>query len=118
MTNDSKVFGYSIVATGVILALLSAIVPFYDAAYRLYFGVFFAGISPYLLFAVLVTNDNSRLTDAVGVVLVTAHFGLVINQRYVDGADYSDGAIYYLPLGFAALLIPLVINASRYPWHE
>jgi hypothetical protein len=111
-------FGYSVVAAGTVLSIVSAIVPFYTAGYQLQFAVLMAGITPYLVYGLVVYWLRRPLTSVAGALLLAAHLWLVIHERFIGGADYSDHAIYVVPLLFAALLVPLLVMAMRQPWRE
>ncbi len=77
-----------------------------------------AGLLPYLTFGIAVVLLRRTVTTVVGVILLAAHAWLVIRERFIDSADYSDGMIYYVPIVLTLLLIPLVVMALRQPWHE
>ena len=109
--------GYGILTTGVILAFVSAVVPFYGAGHQLLFGVFVAGITPYLAYALAVVLLRRPVTNVAGGLLLAGHVVLVAAERFIDGADYSDGSIVLVPLVFTLLLVPLVVQALRAPWH-
>ena len=110
-------FGYGVIVVGIMLAAVSAIVPFYTSGYRLWFGVFMAGIMPYLAYGLVVALFRHSLTNLAGAILLALHGWLVISERFSGHVDYSDGVIYFAPLVFTALLTPLVVRALREPWH-
>jgi hypothetical protein len=114
----SNQFGYGVIALGVVLSFLSAVVPFFTAGHQLLFGVFLAGVTPYLAYVLVVALLRRPVTNVAGAILVLFHGWLVISERYVGGADFSDRSIYYVPLIFTVLLIPLVVRALREPWHD
>jgi len=111
-------FGYSVIAAGTVLSIISAVVPFYTAGYQLLFAVFMAGITPYLVYGLVVYWLRRPITSVAGTLLLAAHLGLVVHERFIKGADYSDPAIYVVPLVFAVLLLPLLVVAMRQPWRE
>ena len=111
-------FGYSVIAAGTVLSIISAIVPFYTAGYQLQFAVLMAGITPYLVYGLIVYWLRRPITSVAGALLLSAHLGLVVHERFIDGADHSDPAIYVVPLVFTALLVPLLVVAMRQPWRE
>lgn len=109
---------YGVILAGTVISFVSAVVPHYTAGYQLLLGVLVAGIIPYLIYAMIAVLFERGLTDVVGVVLLTLHLGLVINERFVAARDYTDSTIYVAPLVFAVLLIPLLIRALREPWRQ
>ena len=111
-------FGYSVIAAGTVLSIISAIVPFYTAGYQLQFAVLVAGITPSLVYGLVVYWLRRPITIVAGAVLLAAHLWLVVNERFVRDADYSGHTIYIAPLVFTALLVPLLVVAMRQPWRE
>jgi hypothetical protein len=111
-------FGYSVIAAGTVLSIVSAIIPFYTAGYQLQFAVLMAGITPYLVYGLVVYWLRRPITIVAGALLLAAHLGLVVHERFIKGADYSDPAIYVVPLVFTVLLVPLLVMAMRQPWRE
>ena len=103
--------GWGIVLYGLGLACLAAMTPFFHAGYYLHTGVFIAGISPYLVYAIAVPLLPGAITTSAGLILISAHTGLVAAERFIDKADYSDGMIYAMPLLLAVLMVPLAIYA-------
>lgn len=114
----SRILGYGFIAAGLVLAFVSAIVPFYTSGHRLLFTVFLVGIMPYLAYGLVVALYQSALTTLTGVVLLALHGWFVINERFIGCADYSGGMIYIGPLLLTALLFPLLIRALLEPWHK
>lgn len=109
----SSQLGYGILVAGVILAGLSAVVPYYSVGHRLLVGVLAAGLTPYLMYGVAVALLRRPLTVVVGLILLATHAWLVITERFIDDADYSDGMIYYVPLALALVLLPVAVKALR-----
>ena len=101
--------GYSLICIGLLLSFISSLVPHFEAGYRLTLSVFVAGMLPYLIYGIAVPLLRGPLTTIVGLVIVVAHAWLVINERFIAGADYSSGLIYFGPMLLAVLAIPLVV---------
>ena len=105
--------GYLIIAIGLGLSVVSALVPHFEAGYRLMLSVFAAGILPYLVYGIAVPLLRHYLTTLIGLVIVVVHAWLVFNERIIGRADYSDGMIFYVPLIMAAAALPLALAAIR-----
>ena len=103
--------GWIIVLYGLCLSFIAAFTPFFEAGYLLKVGVLLAGLSPYLMYAIAVPLLPGATTNTVGIILVVAHTWLVVAERFLDAADYSDGLIYTMPIIMAILVTPLVIVA-------
>jgi hypothetical protein len=106
----------AVVAAGLVLALLSALVPFFDAGYVLQYRVLLIGMLPYLVYGVAAPLLPRGLAMLSGVLLLAAHAWLVVGERFIDGADYSDGLILYVPLLLTLVLSPLLLLALRRPY--
>lgn len=107
---------YAVIVVGLCLAFLAAVVPHFTAGYRVLGGVLLAGLLPYLAYGLVVPLLRTPLTTVAGIVVVGLHAALVVAERFVDGADYSDGSIYYGPLVLALALLPLLVLGLRQPW--
>jgi hypothetical protein len=101
--------GYLFIIIGLTLSLISALVPHFEAGYRLASSVFVAGMLPYLIYAISVPLLRGTLTTGIGLVIVITHAWLVFNERIIGNADYSNGMIYYGPLLITALAVPLLV---------
>lgn len=108
-------FGYWVIVVGLIMAFATAVVPFYNTSYQLLAGVLAAGVLPYLIYAIAVVLLQRTITLAAGVILFATHFGLMMQERVINNADYSNGMIYYVPIAVSLLLIPLAVAALRKP---
>ena len=109
--------GYAIIIAGIVLAFVSAIVPFYNAD-MLQVEVLTAGLLPYMIYGIAVVLLRHTFTTITGVVLLFLHAWLVVRERFELGAVYNDVMIYIVPIAFALLLIPLAVVALRQPWHQ
>lgn len=105
--------GYLLIIIGLTLSLISALVPHFDAGYKLMLSVFIAGILPYMVYAIAVPLLRGTLTAIAGLAIVIAHTWLVYDQRILGDADYSDGMIYYIPLLLSLLALPLAVMAFK-----
>lgn len=101
--------GYLFIMIGLLLSLIAALVPHFEAGYRLVTSVFIAGMLPYIVYGITVPLLHSALTTIVGLVIVVAHTWLVFNERILGNADYSDGMVYYFPMVIALAVLPLVV---------
>ncbi|MGD2053102.1 MAG: hypothetical protein PVG45_03260 [Gammaproteobacteria bacterium] len=113
MLTSSNTPGYLFLLCGLLLSLISALVPHFEAGYKLMLSVFAAGILPYLVYGIAVPLWRNPVTTVTGLLLVVAHTWLVINQRFVAIVDYSDGMIYYIPAIISVALLPLALTAIK-----
>jgi hypothetical protein len=105
--------GYLVLTIGLLLSLTSALVPHFDIGYRLMLSVFVAGMLPYLAYGIVVPLMRGPVITMAGLVIVVVHAWLVIQQRFIANADYSDGMIYYVPVMIAVAVTPFVIAAVK-----
>lgn len=101
--------GYAFIFIGLTLSLISALVPHFEAGYRLTLNVFVAGMLPYMIYGIAVPLLRSPLITVAGLLIVAVHSWLVLNERFLDHADYSNGLIYYGPMLMAVLALPLPV---------
>ena len=104
---------YFYILIGIALAFISALVPHYSAGYFLMISVLVAGLLPYMVYGIAVPLLHNGLTNAAGFILVFAHLWLVITERFINDADYSNYRIYFVPVIFSVILLPLAIKAVR-----
>ena len=107
----TNTFGYLVILTGLTLSLVSALVPHFEAGYRLAFRVFATGLSPYLVYGIAVPLYRGAWITIAGLLIVLIHAWLVYNERFIGAANYSDATIYYVPLIMAIAALPLVFIA-------
>lgn len=107
---------YAVIAIGASLAFVSSVVPHFTAGYTLMGSVLLAGLLPYFVYGLVVPLLRTALTAVAGIALVLVHAALVVAERFNDGADYSDGSIYYGPLALALAILPLLVLGLRQPW--
>ena len=101
--------GYLFIMAGLILSLISALVPHFEAGYRLTLSVFVAGMFPYMIYGISVPMLRGTLTTIVGLVIVSTHAWLVFNERIIGNADYSSGMIYFGPMLLSLAALPLLV---------
>jgi hypothetical protein len=112
----SRTLAYACIAAGIMLAFISAVVPHYTAGYRLDTAVLVAGLVPWFVYALALPLLRGALSTGAGLLLVAVHAGLVLRERFAQGADYADGMIYGAPVVLAVLLLGLLWRALREPW--
>jgi hypothetical protein len=105
-----------VIAAGVVLSFLSALVPFFAASYRLDYVVMFAGLLPYLVYGCAAPVLARGIAVASGLLLLLAHGALLIGARLGDAGDYSSGMLHYGPIVLAVLMLPLLVLALRQPY--
>jgi hypothetical protein len=103
--------GYLFLIAGLILSVISALVPHFEAGYRLMASVLVTGLLPYLVYGLVVPLLRSPVTTITGLIIVMVHAWLVIDERIVADVDYSDGKIYYIPIIISIAVLPLVVLA-------
>ena len=111
---NSKLPGYLIILFGLLLSVVSALVPHFQAGYHLMFSVLVAGMLPYIVYGIIVPQSRGALTTMTGLVIVTVHLWLVITQRIIGGAEYSNGLIYIVPIILTVAILPLVLVVAKH----
>mgnify|MGYP001811981326 CR=1 FL=1 len=109
--------GYTILLIGVALAFYSALVPHFEAGYRLDILVFLTGMLPYMVYGIAVPLMRSAKVTLTGVAIIVVHAWLIFEHRITGGGDYSDGVIYFVPMALTVLAVPVAILALRHSRH-
>jgi hypothetical protein len=112
-TDRSRRLTALLVAAGIAIAMVGAVEPHYDSAYRLVGGLLFAGLVPYVILGGLAVYLRDRLLAGVAALVVLIHLIAVL-----FGGD--ERLLYWLPpvLGAALLvLVPRAMRAARFPRH-
>lgn len=100
---DFRPAAYALIALGASLAFVAAVVPHYDAGYRLDLPLLLAGLAPYLVYGVLTEFWRNRWLLVAGVVLLALELLLRIPLRLLrDG--YPDTTAHAVPLIAAGAL--------------
>ena len=110
---DLRPVAYLFIVVGVAIAGLSAVVPHFNAGYHLAFGVFLAGILPYVVYGALTELLRGWSLVLPGAVIVAAHIWLTVRERYLAYDGYQSAAIYVVPIILAVVVLPLGIVAGR-----
>ena len=102
-----------LLAAGCLLAFLSALVPHFDAGHRLMVSVLLTGLLPYLVFGLALPYLRGWALALPALLIVAVHAWVVLWQRLVAYQEYSDGMIYYVPLGLALAATGVLTWALR-----
>lgn len=114
--SNQRMFAFTLIAIGVTVSIVAAVVPHYTTGYRLMFSVLLIGLLPYLAYGLAVPFLRGWLLALPGVILVVLHTAVVVRERFLDNADYSGGMIYFIPLALTLGMLPLIFLALKTPW--
>jgi len=109
---DFQPAAYALIAIGCVLAATGAVVPNYDAGYKLMFSLFLAGIVPYYVYGCLSGLLRGWALLLPGLVVVAGHLWLTVTQRFLEYDGYADDTMYYGPVLLAFLVLPAAIAAG------
>ncbi|HEX9627971.1 MAG TPA: hypothetical protein VGA00_13615 [Acidiferrobacterales bacterium] len=107
---DFRALAYLFVTAGCVLTAASAVVPFYDAGYRLAFGVLLVGLIPYLAYAALSDIVRGWPLLIAGALVLGIDLGVRIPERFIHYDGYASGAVYYAPLFSTLVVIPVILG--------
>ncbi len=111
---DFRPAAYVIVALGVALAFVAAVVPHYDAGYRLDLVVLLVGLTPYVVYGILTEFVRDRWLLAIGLLLFAFDLASKIPLRFLRYDGYTDSLVYIAPLiatGVLALVLGMAARA-------
>jgi hypothetical protein len=109
---DLRPLAYVLIVTGCVLAAITAVVPNYDAGYKLMFSVFMAGIVPYYVYGCLTEQLRGWALLIPGLLVVAVHAWLTASQRFLEYDGYANSMIYYIPVLLALAGLPVGIVAG------
>ncbi|TAM44578.1 MAG: hypothetical protein EPN55_10635 [Gammaproteobacteria bacterium] len=110
---DLRPTAYVVVALGVALAFVAAVVPHYDAGYRLDLPVLLAGLTPYLVYSLFTGFVRDRWLYAGGALLLVFDLAFKVRERFLQYDGYADGLVYLAPLAAAAVLALMLGLGAR-----
>jgi hypothetical protein len=111
---DVRPFAYLLIVAGCVLAFISAVVPHYNAGYRLMVGVLAAGLLPWLVYGFLTEILRGWALALPGVLLLGVHLWLTVEKRILDYDAYADHLIYAVPVLLAILGLPVGVLLGRW----
>ncbi|MEW6332315.1 MAG: hypothetical protein AB1560_12730 [Pseudomonadota bacterium] len=110
---DFRWFAWFIIASGAMLGFAAAAVPHFDTGYRLDLGVLFAGLLPYVVYAVFSDVVRGWALLATGALLLGIDLGVKIPERFLHYDGYAGGRIYLASLVMTLLAIVVLGIAAR-----
>ena len=111
---DLRPLAYLLIAVGIVMAGLSAVVPHFGAGHRLAIGVLVAGILPYLVYGSLTEVLRGWSLLLPGIVIVPIHGWVAVSERFLAFDGFDSGAIYVVPIVLTVIVLPFAILAGRY----
>jgi hypothetical protein len=110
---DFRPLAYVLIAVGCVLAAITAVVPNYDAGYKLMFSIFMVGVLPYYVYGCLSGLLRGWALLIPGLVVLVIHAWLTVTQRFLGYDGYADDVIYYGPVLLTLVALPAGIAAGR-----
>ena len=110
---DLRPLAYVLIVIGCLLAAITAVVPNYNAGYKLMFSVFMAGIVPYYVYGCLTGLLRGWALLIPGAVVVVVHVWLTVSLRFLGFDGYTNGMIYYGPALLTLVILPSGIAAGH-----
>ena len=107
--HDFRPFAYFIVALGCIVSFAAAVVPFYDAGYKLLVRVLLIGLLPYVVYGLFTDVVHGWPLVVAGALIFGIDVGVKIPERFLCYDGYADGAVYYAPL-LASVLAAVILG--------
>ncbi len=104
---DFRLFAYLVIALGVMLSFVTAVVPHYTAGHTLLLGVAFAGLLPYVVYGLFSDLVRGWWLLITGVLIFGVDLGVKIPERFLHYDGYASGVIYYAP--FISTLAAIVL---------
>lgn len=103
----------AIVLGGVALSFAAAVLPHFDAAFRLDPLMLAAGLLPYAIYGVLAYFLRGRARVASGAAVLGLHLIAVAQQRWLTDSYAEGSLLYWVPIVLAAALLALIPRARE-----
>lgn len=110
---DFRWFAYGVIALGALSSFAAALVPHYATGYRLHLGVLFAGLLPWIVYAVFSDVVRGWGLLATGALLLGVQLGVVVPQRFLHYDGYAGGRIYYTAIIMTLVIVIVLGLAAR-----
>lgn len=114
-TRDARPKAYLIILLGSLAASAAALVPFYHVGYVVDALAFAAVFTPFVLYGMFSTSLRDPWLVASGLALLGVTLAVVIDARFLGYDGYRDGAVYWVPLAAAAIVLSVAWMFGRRP---
>lgn len=110
---DFRPLAYALIASGSVLAFVTAVVPHYTAGHRLLLDVLLIGLLPYVVYAFFTERVRGWPLGAVGVLTLIVDLVVKIPERFLDYDGFQSGLVYGWPLA-ACLVLPVLLGTAAW----
>lgn len=104
---------YLIVALGLGLALVTAVVPHPPVGHKLVVGAALVGMMPYVAYGIAVAAMRHWAMLAPGAVILALDLVFKVPERFVHYAGELGAIVFYLPLVATFVVLPIGLVAAR-----
>ena len=110
---DFRLFAYLVIALGVMLSFVTAVVPHYATGHTLLLGVALAGLLPYVVYGLFCDLVRGWWLLITGALIFGVDLGVKIPERFLHYDGYASGVIYYAPFISTLAAIVLLGTGAR-----
>ncbi|MHB8741911.1 MAG: hypothetical protein ACYC9L_02190 [Sulfuricaulis sp.] len=111
--HDIRISAFIIIASGCLLILASAVVPFFDSGDELHGSVLLVGLLPYVIYGFFTDVVRGWAVLIAGTLMLGIDLGVIIPERFLHYDGYTSGAIYYAAL-FSIVLSTAILGIGAY----
>lgn len=111
--NDVRPYVYVLVLIGLGAAAWAALLPHYDAGFRLHASILVGLALPFVAYASLSQSLRPSWLLVTGLVLTAVTLFFVIKLRGVAAQPQGELSAYAIPLAVAAVWLPLAYGLGR-----
>ena len=105
---------YLIVAAGVVLSFIAAVVPFENTGYKLMGSFLFLGLAPYVIYGALTDVLKGYALLIPGLAILSIDLIVKIQQRFFTASPADSNLLLWVPVVLAVVVLPAAIFAGRY----
>jgi hypothetical protein len=109
-TPDFRPVAYLIILAGTALSFAAAVVPFYEAGYKLLTDVLLIGLLPYVVYGTFSEVVRGWTLLVAGALTLGVDAVVKVPERFWHYDGYASGAVYWVPLLLAFVVLPVVLG--------
>lgn len=114
-TRDTRPAAYLIIAAGCLAAFAAALVPFYNAGYKVDALALAAVLTPFVAYGMFSETLRGPWLLASGLVLLAVCLAVVGDERYLHYDGYHDAFVYWVPSLAAAIVLAIACAFGSKP---
>jgi hypothetical protein len=105
---------YIVVAAGIVLSSIAAVVPFENTGYKLMGSFLFLGLAPYVIYGALTDVLKGYALLIPGLAILGIDLIVKVQQRFFTASPADSNLLVWVPIVLAVVVLPAGIFAGRH----